>query len=268
MRNKELKAINIGGVCMNEQSTQNKNAWEYRAYEFWNSQGSPSEIAEYIKNKPIARLRYHQKYFQNVNGLDIANPCGSSGQKAVALALMGANVTVFDISEENKRYAMELAEKANVNLNYEVGDIYDIDTTKFKSYFDILYLEGGILHMFGDINRFVEILYTILKSGGKLVLSDFHPFRKVNPIGPLAMSVPQTNGDYFDSGFHNAEVAFKSYFPIDEQTSFPDCIYRFYTLSEIINAVINAGFTLKEFLEHPNWENRKLPGEFTIFAMK
>jgi len=82
------------------------------------------------------------------------------------------------------------------------------------------------------------------------------------------MSVPQTNGNYFDSDFHNAEVAFKDFFPPEEQTLFPDCIYRFYTLSEIINAVINAGFTLKEFLEHPNWENNKLPGEFTIFAMK
>lgn len=67
---------------MNEQSAQNKKAWEYRAYEFWNRQGSPSDVAEFIKNKPIARLRYHQKYFQNVNGLEIANPCGSSGQKA------------------------------------------------------------------------------------------------------------------------------------------------------------------------------------------
>jgi len=213
---------------MNEQSAQNKNAWEYRAYEFWNSQGTPSTKAEYIKNDPMARLRYHKKYFQNVDGLDIANPCGSGGIKAVALALLGANVTVFDISEENKRYAMELA----------------------------------------DINRFINILHTILKPGGKLILSDFHPFRKVNPIGSLAMSVPNTNGDYFDSKFHNAEVAFKSHFPIEEQTEFPDCIYRFYTLSEIINAVINAGFTLKEFLEHPNWENNKLPGEFTIFATK
>ncbi len=253
---------------MNEQSVQNKKAWEYRAYEFWNSQGTPSDKAEFIKSNPMARLRYHQKYFQNVNGLEIANPCGSSGQKAVALALLGAKVTVFDISEENKRYAMELAEQANVNLNYIVGDIYDIDMTTFKSRFDMLYLEGGILHLFGDLNRFIETLYTLLKPGGKLVLSDFHPFRKVNPIGSLAMSVPQTNGNYFDSGFHNAEVAFRDFFPQEEQTSFPDCIYRFYTLSEIINAVINAGFTLKEFLEHPNWEDNKLPGEFTIFAIK
>jgi hypothetical protein len=81
------------------------------------------------------------------------------------------------------------------------------------------------------------------------------------------MSVPHTNGDCFDTRFHNANVAFKSFFSQEEQKSFPDCNYRFYTLSEIINAVINTGFTLKEFLEDLNWDN-KLPGEFTIFAIK
>lgn len=57
----------------------------------------------------MARLKKHSKYFQNVKDLKIANPCGSNGRRAVALALLGADVTVFDISEENKRYALELA---------------------------------------------------------------------------------------------------------------------------------------------------------------
>ena len=34
-------------------------------------------------------------------GLKIANICGSCGKKAIPLALLGADVTVFDISEEN-----------------------------------------------------------------------------------------------------------------------------------------------------------------------
>lgn len=34
---------------MNEQSTKNKEAWEYRAYEFWNMrEGSPAEKAKKI----------------------------------------------------------------------------------------------------------------------------------------------------------------------------------------------------------------------------
>jgi hypothetical protein len=39
-------------------------------------------------------------------------------------------------------------------------------------------------------------------------------------------------------------------------------------LSEIINSVIKSGFSIKEFNEHPNWKDKKLPGEFTIIAGK
>lgn len=249
---------------MREQAEINKVAWEYRAYEFWNTQGSPAEKATYIKNDPVARLRYHQKYFQKIEGLKIANPCGSNGRIAVSLALLGAEVTIFDISEENKRYALELAECAGVKINYIVGDFYDVDLKKYADYFDIVYSEGGILHYFSDIDIFTTKLYNITKNMGKLILSDFHPFRKMNPNS----NAPQTKGDYFDSDIHKGDVAYKGFFSDEEQDSFPNCSLRFYTLSEIINSVINSKFVIKEFNEHPNWKDKKIPGEFTIIAEK
>lgn len=48
---------------------------------------------------------YH-KYFKHIKDLRIANPCGSNGRKAVPLAILGGQVTIFDISKENKRYAL------------------------------------------------------------------------------------------------------------------------------------------------------------------
>jgi hypothetical protein len=56
----------------------------------------------------------------------------------------------------------------------------------------------------------------------------------------------------------------------DEETrkQMPKCSYRRYTVSEIINAIIRNGFSLKQFDEHPSWENERLPGEFTAIAIK
>lgn len=250
---------------MNEQSIKNKKAWEYRSYEFWNkNNGSPMEKANKILENPAAALKIHRSYFKEIEGKKIANLCGSNGRKAVPLALMGAEVTVFDISEENKRYALELAECAQTSIEYEVCDLYDIDLTVYNKYFDILYLEGGILHYFNDINRLMSILYTILKPRGSMILSDFHPFRKCINEG----SAKQTQGNYFDTALHNGDVAYKSFFNEQEQNSFPDCSLRFYTLSEIINAVIDSGFILNKFDEHPGWTNQNIPGEFTIVASK
>ena len=204
----------------------------------------------------------------DVKGLKIANPCGSNGRKAVPLALMGAEVTIFDISEENKKYAIELAKSAGTAIDYVVGDFYDINLVKYKNYFDILYLEGGILHYFNDINKFTRTLYAITKPNGKIILSDFHPIRKIVAVGRSGKNGRVTKGNYFDSNVYSGDLAYKNEFNQEEQTDFPDCSLRFYTLSEIINAVIQAGFTIKEFNEHPNWDDKNIPGEFTIFAVK
>lgn len=222
------------------------------------------EKANEILKNPKKCLKLHQKYFEDIDGKKIANLCGSNGRKAVPLALLGAEVTLFDISEENKRYALELAECAQTTINFIVCDLYDIDLNRYNNYFDILYLEGGILHYFNDINKLMSILYTILKPSGKMILSDFHPFRKCINSG----NARQTQGNYFDTELHNGDVAYKDFFNEQEQKNFPDCSLRFYTLSEIINAVIDCGFIFKKFDEHPGWINKNIPGEFTIIAIK
>ena len=253
---------------MREQASVNKAAWEYRAYEFWNQQDSLEDKAASLKADPLARLHFHKNFFMNVNGVKIANPCGSNGRMAVPLALLGADVTVFDISEENRRYALELAKEAGVEIQFVIGDFCDTDLTRFGNIFDIVYAEGGIIHFFSEIDTFTRMLYAITKENGRLILSDFHPYRKINRTGSAMMSVPQTDGDYFDSRLHYGNVAYQSFFPQDEHESFPKCLYRYYTLSEIIDSVISSGFTLTQYLEHPNYEDNKLPGLFTIIAKK
>ena len=65
--------------------------------------------------------------------MKIANICGSNGRKAVPLALLGADVTIFDISEENKRYAIELADCADVNIKLIQGSLMELFPIKASS---------------------------------------------------------------------------------------------------------------------------------------
>lgn len=192
--------------------------------------------------------------------MKVANLCGSNGRKAVPLALLGANVTVFDISEENKRYALQLAESAGATIEYIVTDIYDIELQVYSEQFDMLYLEGGILHYFDDLSKFMKILYTLLKPDGKLILSDFHPLRKcITSNGEI---------NYFDTDLRSGDVAYKGFFDTEEQQDFPDVSIRLYTLSEIINSVITSGLQIQRFDEHRGWNNENIPWEFTIIAKK
>ena len=248
---------------MREQAEQNKTAWEYRAYEMRSIKEPIQETAKAILDNPKSFLRYHQKYFDDVAGKRIANVCGSDGRRTIPFAVLGAEATIFDISEPQKKYALELAEAVGVKLEYVIGDFIETDIDKYGNMFDFVYLEGGILHYFSDIDEFTKRLYAITKPGGQLILCDFHPYRKINGL-------EQTDGDYFDSRLHGADVPLQSFAPEEEQGTFPKLLLRYYNMSEIINSVIASGFTLKEFIEHPHYkEPKKLsPMEFTIIARK
>ena len=248
---------------MREQANQNKIAWEYRAYEMRTSRETIQEKAKEILDNPKSFLRYHQKYFENITGKRIANVCGSDGRRTIPFAVLGAEETVFDISEPQMKYALELAEAVGVKLDYVLGDFIETDVAKYGNMFDILYMEGGILHYFSDIDAFTQILCAITKPGGRMILCDFHPYRKL-------FSTELTDGDYFDSRLHNAGAPLRTCAPEEEQDAFPKILVRYYNISEIINSVINAGFTLKEFIEHnyQEYKDGKIPTEFTIIADK
>lgn len=250
---------------MVDYSVQNKKAWEYNAYEFWiKHSGTPSERAKEDVKDPIGMLKRYADCFDKYKGIKVANICGSCGKKAVPLAVLGAEVTVFDISEDNKRYALETAEAANVNINFEVCDVLEIDTEKYGDFFDVVFMEGGVLHYFHDIDKFMNIMYLLLKSGGKMICSDFHPFTKIKDI----LKLEQPSMSYFSPEIFEGEMAHARFFEKDIREQIPKCSYRKYTISEIINSVIKNGFVLRKFDEHPAWTNDSIPGEFTITAIK
>ena len=75
---------------------QNKLAWEYDAYNFWvKENGIPAERAKLDVENPREMLGKFAKYFTDVEDIKIANICGSCGKKAVPLAILGADVSVY-----------------------------------------------------------------------------------------------------------------------------------------------------------------------------
>lgn len=250
---------------MRDYSYQNKMAWEYNAYDFWvREAGEPSDRAKKEKENPKRSLKRYVNYFDTFEGIRVANICGSCGKKAIPLALLGAEVTVFDISEENRRYALEMAEAAGVNIDFIVGDVLEIDMERYRDYFDVVFMEGGILHYFHDIDEFMQVMHGLLKPGGKMICSDFHPFTKIADV----LHLEQPAMSYFSTEVFEGEMAHARFYEDEIRAQMPKCSYRKYTMSEIINGIIQNGFVLEKFDEHPSWENETLPGEFTAVGRK
>lgn len=108
------------------------------------------------------------------------------------------------------------------------------------------------------------IMYSLLRSGGRMICSDFHPFTKIADI----LEFEQPSRGYFSTDVFEGEMAHAHFYEEEIRKQMPKCSYRKYTISEIINSVIGSGFVLRRFDEHPAWTNDKVPGEFTLVADK
>lgn len=218
-----------------------------------------------MRSDPALFLGRDLPYLGNVEGKRVINLMGSNGRKAVPLALLGADVSVVDISPEGARYALELAEAAGVRINYLIADVLELPVQELASSFDLVYMEGGVFHYFAELSRIAKITHCILSSGGRLVTSDFHPIRKCLSVnqGHVFLS-----GNYFDEQFHDSDVAFQQFFPEEEQSDFPKCQLRCWTLGEIVTTFARVGLTIEQLVELSHPQLADIPGQFTLTATK
>lgn len=234
----------------------NQRAWNAGRFDVWLSAfGSIEAEAARIVADPRHVLRRILPYLGKVAGQRICNVQGSHGRLAVALARLGASVTVIDFSEENRRFALGLAEAAGVAIDYALCDVMEASSLGRAHEFDVLVLELGILHYHQDLDGFFEVMRELAASGCTLLLNEFHPVQRKLfwPSGPH---------DYFHTELVEADVPS----PETDGASLGKCRYRFWTMAEVLTAIIKAGFTLEQLEEHPDWSDATIPGSFTLLA--
>lgn len=251
----------------------NRDAWNKETYNAWLERfGSPSELVEKLKKDPKKILSVLHDKLGNVKGKKVMNLMGSNGNKAVALSLLGADVTVVDFSEGNKRYAMELAAEANVKINYILSDVLEINKYNLNNSYDIVFAEMGILHYFLDLKPFMKLIYDLLKNNGTFVLRDFHPIstKLISSKGSTAkIRKHKVTGDYFDTSLEEKEAAYSKYL----NSGTPEkVLLRKWNLGEIVTAVADSGLILKSLEEEPNLScesfDKGIPKTFTLVAIK
>lgn len=256
----------------------NLKAWNEGVYQSWlNRFGPPKEAAAKIKEDPARRIGTVVHHMgSSVQGKKIINLMGSNGNKAVALALLGAQVTVVDFSYENEKYALELAENAGVSIKYLVSDVLQIPEEELIGEYDIVFMEFGILHYFTDLHPLFRIVTRLLSKNGRLVLQDFHPVttKLISSKGTTAkIRKHKVTGDYFDTTLQEKEVSHAKFLDNDEKnTTIHKVLLRNWTLGEIVTSIAAEGLCIKVLEELPNQSSdvfdKGIPKTFTIIAEK
>jgi len=244
----------------NKLANKNSVAWNSNSYAAWvRLYGTPAEVAQKLQADPQFKLRRVINHLPALNGLTIANPLGSHGRIATALALLGSKVTVFDISESNAQYGLELCAAAGVEIDYVLGE-FQSTALAHKGVFDAVVMELGIIHYFADIAHFVTAVRSLICEHGVVVLNEFHPLlAKSISINSGDISL---KGDYFYSSSQTARTPFEDF--IDDDV--PTCEIRLWNLGEIVTAFAAGGFRIQQLVEHPSIHHAQLPGSFTLVA--
>lgn len=115
------------------------------------------------------------------------------GLDTLSCARLGAEVTGLDFSEVAIGAARDLASSVRQEASFVAGNVYDAPALLGRR-FDVVYTGKGALVWLPDIDAWAEVVAMLLRPGGCLYLSEFHPFAHL--FGDENLSVEDGHG-YF-----------------------------------------------------------------------
>ncbi len=117
----------------------------------------------------------------------------SDGMAPLALAAMGARITVADPSQSLLDMLMIRARIIGVELDFVQTDLCDLAAINSGS-FELAYAAQATRQL-GDIDRFYAEVHRILSPGGRFIINEYHPVRRIWKQEP---GHPRAERSYFD----------------------------------------------------------------------
>lgn len=203
-------------------------------------EGTSNDVPHYLK------VMYPLKIFSDIQNKKVLCLGAGGGQQSVVFALLGAIVTVVDISERQ----LEMDKKAAEYYGYQVelihADMRDLSVIADNS-FDLVFGTGmcyidDVKQVYSEVNR-------ILKS---------HGIFRVN------FSNPATEFVDWDDWNGNGYTITKSYKERIRRNENGPVEFR-HTLKDIFNGLINCGFCIEYVEEDSRYmqESNDPPGSWT-----
>jgi SAM-dependent methyltransferase len=197
------------------------------------------------------------KWLGDVAGKSVAVLGSGDNQVVFALSGLGAKVTSVDISEEQLNVARGRAAALGLQVDFVRADVVDLSSLCDDTY-DIVYTGGHVAVWVSDLQRYYLEAVRILKPAGLLIVSEYHPFRRVWKDSPSRLEV---GFNYFNRGPHRFK--FTSDVPHTEPVELEQFEFH-WTLADYISAILSSRCQLvhaEEFGDtSETWEGAPLAG--------
>jgi SAM-dependent methyltransferase len=161
----------------------------------------------------------------------------------------------LDFSEPAVAAARELATDTELDGDFVAADVYEAAGALGGERFDIVYTGLGAINWLPDLPAWAAVVASLLRDGGFLYLSEFHPFTWVFGDDDLTIEY-----DYFHDpeGVSFDEEEQGSYADLSAKTSHNATREWAHPLADVLGAVLGAGLGLELYNEHdytlfPRW---------------
>lgn len=168
------------------------------------------------------------------------------GLDTLSWSRLGAKATGIDFSQPALDAARGFAQELGLDTQFVHCNLYDAADTLNQTY-DIVFTSEGVLCWLPDLTGWAKVIARLLKPGGTFYLMDGHPFANVFEDADAPDGIAVEYG-YFDR--QPLEFGPGPSYAGPEKT-LPASVEWTHALSEIINALIDAGLTIQRMEEYP-----------------
>jgi len=163
--------------------------------------------------------------------------CGG-GQNSIVLAKWGAKPVGLDVSEEQIKYAKQLARKQNVEVSFLVAAMENLNL--HSEYFDIV-LSSCAVGYSENLKKTFHEVFRVLKRSGLFVFCVVHPIANRGRVVRYGKRRLWGLGNYFDRRRRTWKWQIE------------DKVAEFYgygrTFQDYFDSLASAGFTVEKILE-------------------
>lgn len=210
-----------------------------RIQEFWNSTAdspwyqslrAPDRLSALASDPSSA---FHpgvweliQRCLPDLRGRKVLLPSSGDNHAAFAFALMGAQVSSSDISEQQLTHAQRLSALLGLDIQFVCDDTTHLSLIE-DNQFDLIYTSNGTHSWIDRIDLMYQNIHRVLRPGGYSIMFDVHPYTR--PFTCQAWEEP------------------KIIKPYDE--TLPHCHWR---MQDLCNAMTGAQLRIVEMDELPS----------------
>jgi SAM-dependent methyltransferase len=140
--------------------------------------GSHYNVDRFRRDKHDIRIRrWERDEVGDVKGKTLLHVQCHFGLDTLSWARLGANVTGIDFSDAAIEFARKLASDAGLDKvsRFLVAGVYDLPDVLAPETFDVVYTSRGAIGWLPDIDRWGEIVASLVKPGGTFYIHDAHP---------------------------------------------------------------------------------------------